>query len=419
MFDLNREITGLLRSEPFFARVSLRLDKVATESIPTAGVRYNKDRRRFEMIYNPEFMDGLSERQRQWVLKHEFYHIALGHTTVRSLKEIVGNNPRLANIAMDLAINSLDDMRHECLDLALLPGREPVKDLNRYGMSAEWYAHYLMDKMPPEGEPGEGDGQPGGGDGQPGAGSAPGGDNAGHDTHEFHGTDMTDEEVEEMEFAAGQLQDAVNRAINECDNGTEDGAPAGWGSVSQAMRARILKANSRTIEIDPQQVWNSFCKASQVSNKKTSITRRSRRLPGKKFGRRVNRRAHIYVSVDQSGSVSDALLKKAYEFMEGAAKFATFTVVPFDHQVFEDKVFVWKRGEKRRRERVLYGGTNFDAPTRYVNEQADADGHIVITDMYAPSPIRSNCQRMWLTDKNGEQYDRSARVSKNERVLVL
>lgn len=230
---------------------------------------------------------------------------------------------------------------------------------------------------------------------------------------------MTDEEIEEMEFAAGQLQDAVNRAINECDNGTEDGAPAGWGSVSQAMRARILKANSRTIEIDPQQVWNSFCKASQVSNKKTSITRRSRRLPGKKFGRRVNRRAHIYVSVDQSGSVSDALLKKAYEFMEGAAKFATFTVVPFDHQVFEDKVFVWKRGEKRRRERVLYGGTNFDAPTRYVNEQADADGHIVITDMYAPSPIRSNCQRMWLTDKNGEQYDRSARVSKNERVLVL
>lgn len=60
MFDLNREITGLLRSEPFFARVSLRLDKVATETIPTAGVRYNKDRRRFEMIYNPEFMDGLS-----------------------------------------------------------------------------------------------------------------------------------------------------------------------------------------------------------------------------------------------------------------------------------------------------------------------------------------------------------------------
>ena len=50
MFDLNREITGLLRSEPFFARVSLRLDKVATETIPTAGVRYNKDRRRFEMI---------------------------------------------------------------------------------------------------------------------------------------------------------------------------------------------------------------------------------------------------------------------------------------------------------------------------------------------------------------------------------
>lgn len=414
MFDLNREITHLLRSEPFFARVSLRLDKIANEKIPTAGVIYNKDRRRFEMVYNPKFMEGLSERQRQWVLKHEFYHIALGHTTTRSLKDIVGGNMKLANIAMDLAINSLDDMRRDCLDFALYPGRAPYQNISRLGMSAEWYANKLLDENeggPGEGQPGEG--QPGGG--QPGAGD----DNPGHDHHGFNGEGLTDEEIEEMEFAAGKLQDAVNKAIQECDNGDEQGGPAGWGSVSSRMRARIIKANSRTLELDPQQVWNSFCKASQVADKKVSITRRSRRLPGKKFGRRVNRRAHIYVSVDQSGSVSDQLLQKAYEFMEGAAKFATFTVVPFDHQVFEEKIFVWKRGEKRRRERVLYGGTDFNAPTRYVNGQADADGHIVITDMCAPAPIRSNCQRMWLTDSSGQRYNRAAMVSKNERVMVL
>ena len=321
---------------------------------------------------------------------------------------------KLANIAMDLAINSLEDMRRDCLDFALYPGRAPYQNISRLGMSAEWYANKLLDENeggPGEGQPGEG--QPGGG--QPGAGD----DNPGHDHHGFNGEGLTDEEIEEMEFAAGKLQDAVNKAIQECDNGDEQGGPAGWGSVSSRMRARIIKANSRTLELDPQQVWNSFCKASQVADKKVSITRRSRRLPGKKFGRRVNRRAHIYVSVDQSGSVSDQLLQKAYEFMEGAAKFATFTVVPFDHQVFEEKIFVWKRGEKRRRERVLYGGTDFNAPTRYVNGQADADGHIVITDMCAPAPIRSNCQRMWLTDSSGQRYNRAAMVSKNERVMVL
>ena len=54
MFNLNREITHLLRSEPFFARVSLRLDKIANEKIPTAGVMVTKEGR-WEMVYNPEF----------------------------------------------------------------------------------------------------------------------------------------------------------------------------------------------------------------------------------------------------------------------------------------------------------------------------------------------------------------------------
>ena len=98
------------------------------------------------------------------------------------------------------------------------------------------------------------------------------------------------------------------------------------------------------------------------------------------------------------------------------ANFASFTVVPFDHTVAEDKVYVWKKGEKRQRERVLHGGTDFNAPTKYVNDR-NFDGHIVITDMMASKPIRSKCQRMWLTDKHGERY--AYWKPTNERLLVL
>ena len=88
---------------------------------------------------------------------------------------------------------------------------------------------------------------------------------------------------------------------------------------------------------------------------------------------------------------------------------------PKHSEVFEDKVYVWKRGEKRRKERVLCGGTCFDAPTRYVNENS-FDGHIVLTDMMAPKPISSNCQRMWMTTK--AHADRPY-FQTNERVIAI
>ena len=92
-------------------------------------------------------------------------------------------------------------------------------------------------------------------------------------------------------------------------------------------------------------------------------------------------------------------------------------MIPFDHAVFEEKVYVWKKGEKRKKDRVLYGGTCFNAPTEFVNKR-NYDGHIIITDMMAPAPKRSNCQRLWITDKYGsEGYGSHKPVG--EKVLVL
>ena len=129
-------------------------------------------------------------------------------------------------------------------------------------------------------------------------------------------------------------------------------------------------------------------------------------------------RANIAISIDQSGSVSDKLLSNVFEWLGELAKFSSFTVIPFDHQVFEEKVYVWKKGDKRAKERVLYGGTCFDAPTKYVNK-GNFDGHIIITDMMAPAPVRSSCQRMWITDKWGAQSSYGAHRPKGERMLVL
>ena len=59
-FNLNMHTHRLLRDEPFFAALSRRIDKRATTSVPTAGVRVTDDGR-FEMLYNPDFFSRIIE----------------------------------------------------------------------------------------------------------------------------------------------------------------------------------------------------------------------------------------------------------------------------------------------------------------------------------------------------------------------
>ena len=94
------------------------------------------------------------------------------------------------------------------------------------------------------------------------------------------------------------------------------------------------------------------------------------------------------------------MLSAFFGELNGLAKLAEFTVVPFDTQVDESKVYVWKKGQSKPAERVLCGGTCFNAPTEYVNKNS-FDGVIILTDMEAPKPKACKAQRMWMTDERG------------------
>ena len=109
-FNLNIHTARLLMREPFFSALSRRIDKIQTDAIPTAGVRVNPSTAQFELMYNPEFMGSLSEEHKLGVLMHEFYHIIFEHVTKR--KPADGIRP-IDNIAMDLAINGLPEMRRK------------------------------------------------------------------------------------------------------------------------------------------------------------------------------------------------------------------------------------------------------------------------------------------------------------------
>ena len=414
-FNLNMHVHRLLSDEPFFAALSRRIDKRSSKAIPTAGVRVNPETAQFEMLYNPDFFKELNDKHKRGVLIHEFYHLVFEHVTSRKPEGV----PHLMwNVAADLSINCLigkDNLPEMCC----YPGEGQFEKYPS-GKTAEYYLKMIQEDDQFKNEGGEGSQGEGDSDGQgEGAGSA--GDESGNeqgsgkgnglgdgqfDAHEGWGDAKVSEEAKEI--ARERLKDMTRKASEEASS-----SGRGWGSVSSSVKTEIMKRLKTTI--DWRKVLRSFIGSAQRADKTSSIRRINRRFPYIHPGKRVNRIANIAISIDQSGSVSDAELNAFFSELNKLADLATFTVVPFDSKVAEDKVYVWKKGEKRKWERVLYGGTDFDAPTAYVNKR-NFDGHIVLTDLYAPKPKASRCRRMWMASKYNVQ---NAYFKTNERVIAI
>lgn len=369
-FDLNFHVCRLLMDEPFFASLSRRVDKKPSKEIQTAGVRVNPDTAQFEMLYNPEYFEQLPDAHRQGVLIHEFYHLIFEHVTSRMPS---GGNSMKWNFATDLSINCLIGEK-KLPETCLMPGKDDFADYPPF-LTAEKYLDMLNnDENADEKMKNNGGGQ--------------------LDEHEDW---KEGQQSGASDVAKQRLKEIVKQAAEEAARQNK------WGSITAECRKEIMKSLGPSV--DWRKVLRYFVGQAQKADKTSTMRRINRRYPYIHAGRKTNRIANIAISIDQSGSVDDAMLASFYAELNKLSELATFTVIPFDHRVFEEKVYVWKRGEKRKRERVLTGGTDFNAPTTYVNERG-FDGHIVLTDGYAPKPKASRCRRMWVLPQSekGREY---------------
>ena len=400
-FNLEHYIIRLLREEPFFASLSRRINKIKSSAIPTAGVRVNPDTAQFEMLYNPEFFEKLTSPERLDVLKHEFYHLIFQHVTSRKPENL---NGRVWNFATDLAINShLENLPENCLK----PGQGPFEDFAA-GLSSEEYLKLLQKMQKEEKEKQESE------DGEPGEPGEPGDDGDGlpqdgqFDSHdEWNDGPATPAQQQANDIAQERLKEYVRKAAEDAQKGN------GWGTVPASVRQDIVA--SLQTHVDWRKVLRYFIKTSVRADRSSTVKRLNKRYRYIHPGKKVNRHAKIAISIDQSGSVSDTMLAAFFAELNKLADLATFTVIPFDTDVDASLVYEWKKGQRIKAERVKAGGTDFNAPTKYVNKHA-FDGHIVLTDMYAPKPVASKCQRMWMTTKDCLKYQY---FQTNERVIAI
>jgi len=385
-YDLNIDIARLLKDEPFFASLSRRVEKVSTTSIPTAAVGLNREAMQYEFLYNPSFMENLTENQRRGVIIHEFYHLVFRHVSNRRPALVIREPEKFFkfwNIAADLSINcqiGADNLPENCC----IPGGKSFEDFPTME-GAEFYFRKILDKLKFD---------PNGGGG-PGEGSGEGIDGSGQfDNHDGWAEGSGD--GMEAETANERVKEYLKEAAEKADQ-------KGWGTMTSKTREEIKKFLESYV--DWKKILRMFIGRAQKadkSNTRRKIDKRTHSYASEidvisiNPGRKTNKVANIAISIDQSGSVDDQLLGMFFSELNGLSKLATFTVIPFDDKVFEEKIYVWKKGDKKARERVLCGGTNFSSPTKYVNENK-FDGHIILTDMCAEKPITSKCQRMWMT----------------------
>ncbi len=388
-FDFETHLFALLRDEPFLASFSLRLDKVSTDRVRTCGVRLNKDTLKYEFFYNPHFMNRLTPREAGGVMKHEFYHLILGHVTNRFSKERE-ENMKMWNVAADLAINSY--LQGELPEIACVPGRDKFAEVPPY-QSAEWYYDFLqqneddfkdiLDSM---------------------------------DTLDDHGQWGDSEDSDGAQSAAEQV--AQQRLDNDLRSVAEQAAKTnGWGSIPNHVRSTVIEKLKASV-VDWRKTLRYFCITSKKADRSSSIKRLNRRYPFIHAGKKSSRLANIAISVDQSGSMSEEQLSAIAAELTKLAEIVDFTVIPFDHEVVEKEVFQWAKGKKIKLKRVAHGGTNFDAPTKYVNER-NFDGHILLTDLMASPPQKSKCKRIWINVDNYYRDKKTFGTNNNEKVIHL
>ena len=190
---------AIMRSKQFcmFAGV-LSVGKVSfTDDLPTAATNGR------DVIYNPNFIKTLDDKELNYVVLHEALHKAYQHMNL--WKKLHKENPMLANMAADYVVNYAIHEADEHGEITKRPD-SALFDLAYKGMTTK----QIFDMLKTEYE------QNGGNGGE-----------AGHDTHDWEGAEsLSDEEKKEVakqidqalrqgEIIRGKMQGNKNRSINE------------------------------------------------------------------------------------------------------------------------------------------------------------------------------------------------------------
>lgn len=394
---LERTITQLWMDEPFLGGVSMTITKRLDTSCKTAYVGVNKHRfTEIMMGFNPSFFDEQSMAKGKGLIKHEVYHVLFQHIFDRIPAD---KDKRLIwNFGTDLAINSLIG-RENLPDCGLFPGVKPknCKDEKLADLIAsfptneasEWYydklVEYAEEKAKAEGN-----------SGKKGLGTLVLDlDGTGFDDHDGWG-ELPDELKDALrEEIRGMIENGVRR-VQEKNNH--------WGSVPFHIQEAIAKFLSK--EIDWKSILRQFLGNIRTTERSSTIKRVNKKVPYVFPGVKRKTAARILFATDQSGSMADEEVQKAFAAIWDCSNETEVDVINWDTEVDEDSFCTWKKNQKHEWKRTRSGGTDVNCVAEFVNRPSNRGkwtGVVIFTDGYTPTLTGQlvGAKTLWLITENG------------------
>ena len=396
--SISKTSIKLLLAEPFYGHFMMGLPKEISTQTDTAAVAL-MNRQNIKLIVNADFWSKLSEEHRYGLIKHEMLHIVLKHLFI--MKNYP--NKTLFNIAADLVVN-------QYIAKAQLPtGGIALENFDylqpMYGITLErdkdvgYYYRQLdktmkqkpqmsfeaaVDNLGPAGKNGSD---------QLRIKDLLDGENEALQRHKFW------EEFEKMSEGERKIAEyQANRIIKQTAERVKH-KYRNYGNLPAGLAeklAEILK------DMEPKFNWRRvlrlFAASSNSSYIKNTIRRPSRRY-GTVPGIKIKRRNKLLIAIDTSGSIrQDELLEFFSEIYFIWRQGAEIQIVECDTHIH--KTYNYKGTppfEVHGR-----GGTSFEAPMIYGNQEYRPDALIYFTDGYAPAP--KNLPRfpvLWIISSNG------------------
>lgn len=405
------------KSNPFMGSILQCMNITMTHTLPTAGVCFNPEIKRWDLLINPYFYcKKMNEEQRKAVLLHELYHITHKHPLRIPFMKLSVHKRRLMNIAMDMSINQYikdipdgcpncppPNIGGQCTSPELCCGRgihiRDFFDTNektkknipwQERREAEFYYEKLLERFEDpdpqdkgeegdddadgDGAPGKGKGKPKKGQGKPkeGQGNAGGGAQTGDlpETTDVHAWDGSAEEKDMLEAT----EDLIKRAQIKCKFGYDE-LPGHIKDLLDHIKTRRKELNYKAIILQA-------LKASLPANFRVkSWTRKSKRFGNKAPGNRNGEEPKLDNYIDTSGSISieeaNTFLDIIDEFLKVGARKCMLNM--FHTQNYYRKEY--KRGTRVKREDFQSGGTCLEQSLELVAKERP-DLAIFLTDGY-------------------------------------
>ncbi len=396
--SISKTSIKLLLAEPFYGHFMMGLPKEISTQTETAAVAL-MNRQNIKLIVNADFWSTLSEEHRYGLIKHEMLHIVLKHLFI--MKNY--SNKTLFNIAADLVVN-------QYIATAQLPTGGIVLDNfaylePMYGITLEkdkdvGYYYRQLDKTMKQNpkmtfEAAVSKLETTGKDGHPQIRIKEllDGQNEALQRHKFW------EEFEKMSEGERKIAEyQANRIIKQTANRVKH-KYKNYGNLPAGLAeklAEILKG------MEPKFNWRRvlrlFASTSNSSYIKNTIRRPSRRY-GTVPGIKIKRRNRLLIAIDTSGSIQQE------ELIEFFSEIYFIWRQGAEIQIVECDTHIHKTYNYKGTPPVEIhgrGGTSFEAPMIYGNQEYRPDALIYFTDGYAPAP--TNLPRfpvLWIISSNG------------------